>query len=97
MHTHLEYFEAINVRNISMNQNRVISRMYFMREKRQGTKEQVHSVTDPSPWTLQSIEIDKRSDDNFRQSFTGAGATIQGVKMRNRFPGLLPEGSCLGC
>ena len=29
MHTHVEYFEAINVKNISMNQYRVISRMCF--------------------------------------------------------------------
>ena len=68
----------------------------FMREKRQGTKEQVHSVTDPSPWTLQSTEIDKRSDDNFRQSFMGAGATIQGSENEKQVPWLAPRGKLLG-
>lgn len=43
-----------------MNQYGFISRMcFYVENKRQGTKEQVHSVTNPGLWTFQSIEIDE--------------------------------------
>lgn len=46
-------------------------------------------VTNLGSCTLQSIEIDKRPDEEFRQGFMGL--QHEGAKTNNSFPCLLPE------
>ena len=48
-----------------------------------------HFVTDQGSWTLQSIEIEKRPDEAFRQGFTGTGALLGGSENKKLMPWVL--------
>lgn len=49
-------------------------------------------VTDLSPWTLESIGINKKPDEEFRSGFTGAHAAAGGSENKQQVPLFVPGG-----